>query len=620
MSTSASSSRMNVPARAPSVLAILSVVALFIAERLFTDGTGRLVVLASAAVLLVVAFAIRLIERTGFRDDGRSAVVTLLVPKVAIALGAGTYALWRMLTSPGADDAPAALAGTSAGALLLTSLFLLALGAVTLVALEMALAPMRDAGGVERPRVRAAAMAAASAVIAVFALGLLNFAAVRLDWRHDFSVNAPSAPSSSTLSLLEGAASPLEITLFFERGSPALTEIGDYFDALKARGATVTVLDHALDPNLAAKLKVAKNGTIAIASGERSETWFVGTERDAVQRKAKKLDEEVRTRISKVTRDEKKIYFTSGHGEREQKPAKPGERPTVSSLKKLLERLNTKIEPLGIATGLTDKVPDDAAVVVIAGPTAAFLESEVAALVAYKERGGAFLILLDPGVDVGLDPLLSTLAVSMSQNELVNDQEYVRQSHTTADHAFLYSASFTSHKAIRGLSSSRDKAALLFSSAGALLEKKTDGVRRTSLAKSRPGSFLDLNGDRAFQEGKETRGVFDFAVAIEHDAKKGAPTTDDPAHDLRAVVIADSDVFHDVLIGNQANRFFVDDVILWLLKDDVAGGAVASDDDVAIRHTRDGDVAWFYGTTFLAPVIVMLGGLTYVARRRRRRT
>jgi hypothetical protein len=611
----------RVPARAPSVLAMLAVLGLFIAERLFTDGTGRLVVLTSAGVALVVAFALRVIEFLARRDDDARVVVTLLLPKIAVAVGALSYAAWRALTTPGVDDAKAALTGTGAGALLLLSLFFLALGCVTLVALEIALAPMRDAGGVERPRIRAASTAAASATVALFALGLLNFAAVRLDWRRDFSVNAPSAPSSSTLSLLEGAKTPVHITLFFERGSPALTEIRDYFDAMKARGATVDVLDHAFDPNLAAKLKVAKNGTVAIASGERSETWFVGTERDAVQRKAKKLDEEVRTRISKVTRDEKKIYFTSGHGERELKAARPGERPSVSSMKKLLEQLNTKVEPLGISSGLSEKVPDDAALVVIAGPTAPFLESEVAALVAYKERGGAFFILLDPGADVGLTPLLSSLAVAMSNEELVNDQEFVRQSHTTADHAFLYSASFTSHKAIRGLSSSRDKAALLFFSAGALKDVPTEGIRRTSLAKSRPGAFLDMNGDRAFQENKETRAVFDLAVAAEYDAKKSASdASEDPARELRAVIVADSDVVHDVLLGNQANRFFVDDAILWLLKDDVAGGAVASDDDVPIRHTRDGDVAWFYGSTFLAPILVLLGGLTYVARRRRRRT
>jgi len=609
-----------VPSRGPNLLAIFSALALFVGERLFADGTGRLVVLTSAIVALVVALAQRGIERARASGEAARAFTPLLASKGALVVGAVLYALWRSLSArdPNAADAvePRTLA-----VVLLAGLFFIALGLVALVAAELALAPMRDAGGVEQARLRAATRAAGSAVVGLFALGLLNFGAHGLDWRTDLSVNAPRAPSSATRSLIDGAPSPVTITLFFERGSTALAEVKDYFDALASSGVTVDTLDFALDPTLSAKLKVAKNGTVVVSSGERSESWFLGADRENAARKAKKLDEEIRTRIAKVTRDQKQLYFTSGHGERDLRVARPGERHGIAAFKSTLEQLNTKITQLGIANGLSEKVPDDAAVVCIVGPTGRFQESEVDALLAYTERGGAFFVFLDPGVDVGLDRLLAALATKPPSPELANDQEFVRQSHTPADHAFIYAASFTSHKAIRGLQMSRDNPALLFFSSTALAAEKREGVRRTALAKSRQGTFVDVVPNRAFDTGQETRAVSDLVVAVEGDAKKGEATAaDDPAKELRAILVGDSDLVNDVLFAHPANRAFVDDAILWLLRDDVAGGAAVSDDDVPIRHTRDGDVAWFYGTTFLAPIVVLAGGLAYVAARRRRRT
>jgi hypothetical protein len=59
---------------------------------------------------------------------------------------------------------------------------------------------------------------------------------------------------------------------------------------------------------------------------------------------------------------------------------------------------------------------------------------------------------------------------------------------------------------------------------------------------------------------------------------------------------------------------------LWLLHDDdKVGGALTLDEDVEITHTRSEDKAWFIGTLFLAPALVMLVGVVVVRRRHRRR-
>jgi hypothetical protein len=58
-----------------------------------------------------------------------------------------------------------------------------------------------------------------------------------------------------------------------------------------------------------------------------------------------------------------------------------------------------------------------------------------------------------------------------------------------------------------------------------------------------------------------------------------------------------------------------------LLRDDQGGdaGSVTVNDDVPIRHTRDEDTAWFYGTILAGPAAVLAIGLTTLKLRRRKK-
>jgi ABC-type uncharacterized transport system involved in gliding motility auxiliary subunit len=57
--------------------------------------------------------------------------------------------------------------------------------------------------------------------------------------------------------------------------------------------------------------------------------------------------------------------------------------------------------------------------VVIAGPRQPFTEAEIAALGAYLDRGGDMMIMVDPGVDSGLGPLVSRWGIELGQNYVV---------------------------------------------------------------------------------------------------------------------------------------------------------------------------------------------------------
>ena len=56
----------------------------------------------------------------------------------------------------------------------------------------------------------------------------------------------------------------------------------------------------------------------------------------------------------------------------------------------------------------------------------------------------------------------------------------------------------------------------------------------------------------------------------------------------------------------------------WLLGEE-ALGAASSETDAPLYHTRGQDVAWFYGTVFVAPALVLGAGLWLTRRRRMQR-
>lgn len=584
----------------PPRIALFCVLGFALAERGWGDGLALAIFFG--ALFLVLA-GVQLALSRGAPDGARRYGMAVVFTLAGLVCGTALYAVSTQLRVSEQTE--------NAGYALMASLALFLVNTFILLAIELTGAPMREAGYVDMRRVKQAAVAAATLAFAIVGLGLLNVAANKKDARWDLSLTTRTKPSEATTLMASAGGDPVEVFLFFERGSPVLTQMADYFDALSAAGATVEVLDQALDAELAKELKVSRNGTVAVRRGERSETWYVGTDRDAARRKLAQLDGEMRKRLSKLARDPQTVYLTTGHGERGERAAKPGERPAASRLVKMLKAANAKVERLGIADGLGNEVPKDAAAVIIHGPTSPFLEGEVAALQAYVQSGGAVMLLLDPGADHGLDALLAKLGVSFDGAPLVNDKEFVRRTQTAADYEFLYAASFASHKSVKALNDARGRAALLFLRSGSLSRAKGDAGSKpkvTFVARSRKDTWADTDGDRK-PDAAEKREVKNFAAAVE------LPTAGEEA---RALVVADSDVLSDGLIVADANAAFAYQGALWLLRDDELGGAFESDEDAPIVHTNDEDALWFYGSSVVAPGLVLLVGLALVRRRRKR--
>jgi len=92
-----------------------------------------------------------------------------------------------------------------------------------------------------------------------------------------------------------------------------------------------------------------------------------------------------------ISPQQRVVYFLTGHGE----PDINGTDTTaLSRARSTLESKNYTVKTLNLAS--ENKIPDDAKVIIVAGPMDPLLDQEVVLLKAYLEKGGSLIVLEDP--------------------------------------------------------------------------------------------------------------------------------------------------------------------------------------------------------------------------------
>ena len=154
------------------------------------------------------------------------------------------------------------------------------------------------------------------------------------------------------------------------------------------------------------------NSAVVVACGPRLRTLTLG-EVDSLAESGR-LEESLLAALLEVT-DERPLvaYFTRGHGELS--PEDASATRGLSQLARQLRLANVEVRPLTLA----GSVPRDAGLVIIAGPVAAFSPAEAEMLRRYlQDANGRCLLLLDPGREHGLEPVLESWAVFSPEAEV----------------------------------------------------------------------------------------------------------------------------------------------------------------------------------------------------------
>ena len=246
-------------------------------------------------------------------------------------------------------------------------------------------------------------------VTVLLVLGVIGFVealSARHNARLDLTENRRNSLSPQTIQLLKALKTDVNAVGFFRGDQPGRRVAEDLFKQYTRYAAgkfTWKVVDPDREPALARRYAIESYGIVVLETKTKSEKVMDAEE------------EKLTNGLVKVTREGKRaVYVMQGHGEPE---INNTERSGFSEAKGALERSNYEAKPLVLARD--GKVPDDAAVVIEAGPRTDLFAPEQDALDAYVAKGGKLLVMVNPFQNEGMKKWLAKHGFELGDNMIV---------------------------------------------------------------------------------------------------------------------------------------------------------------------------------------------------------
>ena len=478
------------------------------------------------------------------------------------------------------------------------------------------LSQWRDIAGMSSGRqARYGGMSAASVLIVLGILVAVNYIGRQQNKRWDLTAAQQYSLSDQTYNVLAALDAPLEIIAFAQD-----TSLQEYRDRLaEYEYASPQVTTQFIDPDkqrtLAEQYDVQQYGTIMFNYQGRSERATTNTEQDITN-----------GIIKVVTGQQKRVYFTQGHGE---KNPETSEREGYSSTSQALVRENYLVETLVLAQ--SDGVPDDADVVVVAGPRTDLFPQEIEALEAYLARAGKVLLLLDPPeqVDSAAIPNLVGLAAEWGievQDAIVVDVSGMGRLIGT-DASVPVAVSYPEHPITSrfNLMTAYPLARAVLPISGGVNARFAEGLVESSdrsWAEVDVRALLDT-GEVSMDEATGDRpGPISLAAAASAavlDEETDSGTDEEPTlpKQSRIVVFGDSDFSTNAFIGIQGNQDLFMNTVGWLSQqEDLIAIRPKELDDRRITMTasQQSNVTWM--SLLMIPGVIFGAGVYHWWQRR----
>ncbi len=218
------------------------------------------------------------------------------------------------------------------------------------------------------------------------------------------------------------------------------------------------------------------------------------------------------------------FYFTEGHGE---KPLVNPQPDGYTTFKDMLEKENYTDKTLNLLKD--NKIPDDAAGIVILGPVKAFQPSEAALLEAYLKNGGKVMVcfdLMDPVsrqtiVNTGLSALLKDFGVKVDNDLAIDETSYLPPNPS----AIL--PQYGNHDIVQKLSDNHVPCLMVFNRGIEKIDPLLKGATSTVLLQTTDkgwgvNNVKALKGAVSYHPGIDVKGPIQIAVASEFDLTDGS--------------------------------------------------------------------------------------------------
>src|SRR5512139_3190893 len=237
----------------------------------------------------------------------------------------------------------------------------------------------------------------------LFILGLINVLFTNpefgLNQPHDFTENKNNTLAPETMSPLQALPEKVTATAFFAASDPtSATELLNKIKNNSSGKFEYRFVNPDLDPQAAMNACVTGEGKILLEMGAKSMIVAYASEEEILKGLLRLLNPESSA-----------IYFLTGHAEHDIEQSGDASMTRAVST---LQSKNYSVKPLNLL--VDNKIPEDARVIVIAGPKKPLAQDEAKLLKGYLDQGGSLIVMEDPTAltDIGDadDPLSDMLA------------------------------------------------------------------------------------------------------------------------------------------------------------------------------------------------------------------
>lgn len=440
-------------------------------------------------------------------------------------------------------------------------------------------------------------------ILVVAILVGVNFVGYRHVKKIDLTKAGVNSISEQTKSILNNLKGDLILRAFINEGQDTVgmqqkfKELTDLFKGASSK-VSALVINPVKKPEEAKAFGITANGTVVL-------------EHQGKKTKVEEISEQAFTNaIIKITREKNKVvYFVTGHGERDFESGSP---EGAQNFKKYLTDSSYDVLPLSFFE--KKEVPENAELVIIAGPKQAYLEPEIKAIKNYLFKGGKVLLALDPGTKNNLGGLAKLIGVEFKNNYILDQLGQLVGGGGATAVGINYSPLHEVTKEFK-------QAMTIFHLASQVTtdKNKPDAIVVDEIVKSSPASFAKneiKQGEAKYIDGKDVKGPLGIVASVKGKMRKDADTQGD-AGDFSAIVVGDSDFLTNQLIDAQLNHDLALNIVAYLAKDaDLVSIRPKTFEGTTLTITQTQSALLFYGLVFILPLIIFVtGGFVWYRRR-----
>lgn len=455
-------------------------------------------------------------------------------------------------------------------------------------------------------------------VVFVGLVSAANWFVTRYNKRWDLTEEGVYSLSEPSKRIVGMVSKPLKIVGFKVGEWQSLQDILELYQAQNSAMVTTELIDPRSKPHLVERYDMKPGNLVYLSYGAGDAA--------AVSRVNEMTEEAISNAVLKLVRGEgRKIYYVEGHGE---PGLKSSDEQGTDQFVSAIRDQQIAVESLVVST--KEKVPADAAAVVLAAPKKPLLPQERSALIEYAKAGGRLILFTDPRGSEDVRAIAREFGIEVG-NDVVLDQ--VQQLFSGPALAVQFAVqNYGQHPITKNFGQESVTVVQLASSVRAI-PGSDQASQITELVKSSPRSFamkkteliFDEQQPRAERYADDLTGPVSLAVAYE---KKIEKTDNQPAASAspsgeanvetvsRVVVVGDSDLITNAAFNLYSNRDFGLNIVNWAAGEEGGVSIKPRALKVASQPLQASVFKTIFVTSFIIPELVLLLGLSvWFARR-----